>query len=219
MISRRKHRHGHSGSGRSRNARAGADQEAEASPVALFDTDNDGTVDLAEAKKAAGALFDRLDKDKDGTLDIKELQGRLSRKDFAAADPDKTRLRPKTNISPWSRSASRLPIRITTVPQRGGVPDRCRPRAGPPAEVASALGVALWQSVAADRNQQFAHRVDASGARSRRRPPSHPPAAGEVAISPAKTAASAAHSCCLASRGIGSDVAVLARAGALNTGT
>ena len=59
-----------------------------ASPVALFDTDNDGTVDLAEAKKAAGALFDRLDKDKDGTLDIKELQGRLSRKDFAAADPD-----------------------------------------------------------------------------------------------------------------------------------
>jgi Ca2+-binding EF-hand superfamily protein len=59
-----------------------------ADPIALFDTDKDGTVDLAEAKKAAGALFDRLDTDKDGTLDIKELQGRLSRKDFAAADPD-----------------------------------------------------------------------------------------------------------------------------------
>ena len=59
------------------------------SPVARFDTDNDGTVDLGEAKKAAGDLFDRLDTDKDGTLDIKELQGRLSRKDFAAADPDK----------------------------------------------------------------------------------------------------------------------------------
>lgn len=59
------------------------------SPVARFDTDKDGTVDLAEAKKAAGALFDRLDTDKDGTLDIKELQGRLSRKEFAAADPDK----------------------------------------------------------------------------------------------------------------------------------
>jgi Ca2+-binding EF-hand superfamily protein len=58
------------------------------SPVALFDTDNDGTVDLAEAKKAASGLFDKLDRDKDGTLDIKELQGRLSRKDFAAADPD-----------------------------------------------------------------------------------------------------------------------------------
>ncbi len=58
------------------------------SPVALFDTDNDGTVDLAEAKKAASDLFDKLDRDKDGTLDIKELQGRLSRKDFAATDPD-----------------------------------------------------------------------------------------------------------------------------------
>jgi Ca2+-binding EF-hand superfamily protein len=32
---------------------------------------------------------DKLDADKDGTLDIKELQGRLSRKDFDAADPDK----------------------------------------------------------------------------------------------------------------------------------
>ena len=59
------------------------------SPVALFDTDNDGTVDLAEAKKAASDLFDKLDHDKDGTLDIKELQGRLSRKDLGAADPDK----------------------------------------------------------------------------------------------------------------------------------
>ncbi len=57
-------------------------------PVARFDTDNDGTVDLAEAKKAAGALFDKLDTDKDGTLDIKELQGRMSHKEFAAADPD-----------------------------------------------------------------------------------------------------------------------------------
>ena len=60
-----------------------------AATVKLFDTDNDGTVDLAEAKKAAGELFDKLNKDKDATLDIKELQGRLSKKDFAAADPDK----------------------------------------------------------------------------------------------------------------------------------
>jgi EF-hand domain pair len=59
------------------------------SPVAGLDTDNDGTVDLAEAKKAGGALFDKLDADKDGTVDIKELHGRLSRRDFAAADPDK----------------------------------------------------------------------------------------------------------------------------------
>ena len=57
-------------------------------PVARFDTDNDGTVDLIEAKKAASELFDKLDTDKDGTLDSKELNGRLTHKEFAAADPD-----------------------------------------------------------------------------------------------------------------------------------
>ena len=51
----------------------------------MFDTDNDGTVDLAEAKKAASALFDKLDRDHDGTLDKRELAGRLTPKEFAAA--------------------------------------------------------------------------------------------------------------------------------------
>ena len=50
--------------------------------------DNDGTVDLAEAKKAASALFDKLERDKDGTLDKRELARRLSAKELAAADPD-----------------------------------------------------------------------------------------------------------------------------------
>ncbi len=57
-------------------------------PVRMLDTDNDGTVDLAEAKKAASTLFDKLDRDHDGTLDKRELAGRLSAKEFAAADPD-----------------------------------------------------------------------------------------------------------------------------------
>ena len=57
--------------------------------LAMLDTDNDGTVDLAEARKAASILFDRLDPDKDGTLDKRELRGRLSAKELAAADPDK----------------------------------------------------------------------------------------------------------------------------------
>src|SRR5260370_12523366 len=56
-------------------------------PIKMFDTDNDGTVDLAEAKKAASALFDKLDRDHDGTLDKRELAARLTAKEFAGADP------------------------------------------------------------------------------------------------------------------------------------
>jgi Ca2+-binding EF-hand superfamily protein len=59
-----------------------------ASPVAMFDTDHDGTLDLAEVKKAASALFTKLDRDHDGTVDKRELAGRLSAKELAAADPD-----------------------------------------------------------------------------------------------------------------------------------
>ena len=56
--------------------------------VKMFDTDNDGTLDLAEVKKAASDLFAKLDRDHDGTLDKRELAGRLSAKELAAADPD-----------------------------------------------------------------------------------------------------------------------------------
>jgi Ca2+-binding EF-hand superfamily protein len=56
--------------------------------IRMFDTDDDGTVDLAEAKKAASALFDRLDRDHDGTLDKRELAQRMTAKELAAADPD-----------------------------------------------------------------------------------------------------------------------------------
>jgi Ca2+-binding EF-hand superfamily protein len=56
--------------------------------IRVLDTDNDGTVDLAEARKAASTLFDKLERDKDGTLDIRELARRLSAKEFAAADHD-----------------------------------------------------------------------------------------------------------------------------------
>src|SRR4051794_33461844 len=59
-----------------------------ASFLAQLDPDKDGTVDLAEAKAAAGKLFDKLDRDKDGTLDARELRGRLSKGEFAAANPD-----------------------------------------------------------------------------------------------------------------------------------
>lgn len=56
--------------------------------IRRFDTDNDGTLDLAEVKKAASALFARFDTDHDGTLEARELHGRLTAKELAAADPD-----------------------------------------------------------------------------------------------------------------------------------
>jgi EF-hand domain pair len=54
-----------------------------------IDPDNDGTLDLNEAKAAATKLFEKRDTDKDTTVTAKELQGRLSKKDLAAGDPDK----------------------------------------------------------------------------------------------------------------------------------
>ena len=60
-----------------------------ADPIKTFDTDNDGTLDLAEVKKAASAMFAKLNPDQDSTLDARELRGRLSAKELAAADPDR----------------------------------------------------------------------------------------------------------------------------------
>ncbi|ATQ70499.1 MULTISPECIES: EF-hand domain-containing protein [Methylosinus] len=62
--------------------------QAGPSPIKTFDTDNDGTLDLAEVDKAAGATFDKLEKDSDKTLDQKEIGKRIGKKDFSAADPD-----------------------------------------------------------------------------------------------------------------------------------
>jgi Ca2+-binding EF-hand superfamily protein len=59
-----------------------------ADAVKMFDTDKGGTLDLAEVKKAAANLFAKLDRDHDGTLDKRELAGRLSARELAAADPD-----------------------------------------------------------------------------------------------------------------------------------
>src|SRR6266540_6389774 len=55
----------------------------------LLDPDNDGTVDLNEAKKAASALFDRLDRNRSGTLNKRELGGRVTPQEFAVADSAK----------------------------------------------------------------------------------------------------------------------------------
>lgn len=56
---------------------------------AALDPDKDGTIDMVETMKAASAVFDRLDRDHDGSLDARELRGRLSASEFAAANWDK----------------------------------------------------------------------------------------------------------------------------------
>jgi hypothetical protein len=53
-----------------------------------YDTDKDGTLDLAEMQAAAGAAFDRLNKDGDATLAYGEAKGHVDKKAFIAADPD-----------------------------------------------------------------------------------------------------------------------------------
>jgi Ca2+-binding EF-hand superfamily protein len=55
----------------------------------LLDPDNNGTVSLEEAKKAASALFDRLDRNHSGALNKRELGGRVIPQEFSAVDADK----------------------------------------------------------------------------------------------------------------------------------
>ena len=76
---------------------------AAAPPGALkaLDTDNDSTVDLAEAKAAGSKLFDKLDRDHDGTLDRRELRGHMVSKEFRVPRTATTMVRwTKRSISP-----------------------------------------------------------------------------------------------------------------------
>jgi Ca2+-binding EF-hand superfamily protein len=56
--------------------------------IGTWDSDHDGTLDLAEVNKAADAEFNKLDVDHDGTLDPKELGSRVTKAEFQAADKD-----------------------------------------------------------------------------------------------------------------------------------
>ena len=46
--------------------------------IKMFDKDGDGSIDLKEAKAAAAAEFDKIDKDHEGTVDNEELGGRVT---------------------------------------------------------------------------------------------------------------------------------------------
>jgi Ca2+-binding EF-hand superfamily protein len=66
--------------------------------MSKIDTDNDGTISLAEAKTAAAAKFDSLDTDKEGTLDASELTGILGQGMLTKADLDKDGTLDKTEF-------------------------------------------------------------------------------------------------------------------------
>lgn len=59
-----------------------------ASVFSGIDTNNDGTIDLNEAKAAASKTFDKLDTNHDGTLDRAELRRRIPPQDWKIANPD-----------------------------------------------------------------------------------------------------------------------------------
>ena len=61
--------------------------------VKSVDKDSDGTIDMAEAKKAAMEKFATLDADHDGTIDSKEAGMNVSK-----ADPDKDGTLDKTEF-------------------------------------------------------------------------------------------------------------------------
>ena len=68
-------------------AQAAADTIAE--KLKTWDPDKDGSLDLAEVKKAAEAKFDSLEGDNDATLDKKEMSStKVDKKTFKKADPD-----------------------------------------------------------------------------------------------------------------------------------
>jgi EF hand len=100
------------------NATFFSDSVAWAVPSAIkaFDKDNDGTLDVAEVKEAAGKLFDKLDKAGDGTLDSKEVGTRVTKADFKAVDVDHDGM--LTNISPSSKSFSSQPTSTKMAPFR-----------------------------------------------------------------------------------------------------
>src|ERR1700721_2828962 len=75
----------------------------------IFDTDNDGTVDLAEAQKAGSAAFDKLERDHDGTLDKHDLTRRLSAAELAAADADHDGTLSKEEYLAAAESRSKAP--------------------------------------------------------------------------------------------------------------
>jgi Ca2+-binding EF-hand superfamily protein len=60
------------------------------SAINAMDSDNDGTLDMAEVETAGATIFAALDKEKEGTLDAGELAGRLSAGELQDLDSNRS---------------------------------------------------------------------------------------------------------------------------------
>src|SRR5215472_14634605 len=75
-----------------------------------LDPDNDGTVDLAEAKSAASKLFDKLDRDHDVPSTDANCAAGSTPRTSRRPTPTMTELWTRMNFLRSRRNASRLPI-------------------------------------------------------------------------------------------------------------
>jgi EF hand len=78
--------------------------------------DNDGAVDLNEARAAAGPEFDKLDVDNDGRLDHKELGSRLSEKEGMTVGSHRDGTLTKDEYLNAVETVFKRPTRTATVP-------------------------------------------------------------------------------------------------------
>lgn len=84
-----------------------------ASVFSGIDTNNDGTIDLDEAKAAGGKAFDKHDTNHDGALSRAELRGRIPEQDWKIANPDNDKTLTKEDISTMSNTPSSALTPIT----------------------------------------------------------------------------------------------------------
>jgi hypothetical protein len=78
-----------------------------------MDSDNDGTLDMAEVETAGATIFATLDKDKEGTLDAGELAGRLSADELQDLDSNRSGTLDRNE---YAKADSETPTPAATAP-------------------------------------------------------------------------------------------------------
>ena len=87
-----------------RSPDAGASPAFAASALQVLDPDKDGTVDLNEAKAAASALFDKLERTTTAPSTARSCMAGFPTADWAMADPDNDKTISKDEYLAYRRS-------------------------------------------------------------------------------------------------------------------